>query len=100
MVSILSLRRRSQSLNTLQQGSRELVALVTAVSANLLLHERTTLVDGSKVYGTYTVGTLTHYIVIIFDHLGQTRVNLSPDEQGEMTESKRKRIVIGVVGKS
>ena len=98
MVLILSLRRRSHSLNTLQQGRRELVALVTAVSANLLLHERVTLVDSSKVYGTYRLGTRTHCIVIVFGYPGQTRVNVSPDEQGEMFESKRKSVIMSVIG--
>lgn len=58
--------------------------MVTAVSANLLLQERRTLVDGREVYGmsayryahtgTHSSARHIHYVCIIFDHLRQTRL--------------------------
>lgn len=59
--------------------------MVTAVSANLLLQERRTLVDGREVHGmsayryahtgTHSSAPHTHYVCIIFDRLRQTRLN-------------------------
>lgn len=63
-------------LTTIQQGSREPVAMETVVSANLLSHERRTLVDGSEVYGTWRRSTHTpkYSLHIIFDRLQASKI--------------------------
>lgn len=50
----LSARTHTHPLTTPQRGSKDPVAMVTAVSANLLLRERRTLVDEREVYGIGT----------------------------------------------
>lgn len=97
----MSFRTHSDALTTLQQGSRELVAMVTAMSANLLLHERRTLVDWREVYGVYRythTHTIAHTIYSLY-WIRQTRFN--PWENSwvytEMVERERKRIIPDII---